>query len=116
MAIKGIIDSRGRVTIAWDSQAEVLAAPDGKKYLPCDSCGKVHAVEMNTVCFLCKECADLKSNGIERCQICKVPDGKNYTDPRHSHLIAIVEHQYSGAFYGATICQLCREHLEVRNV
>ena len=59
MAIKGIIDRAGRVTISWDSQAEILAAPDGKKYLPCESCGTVQAEELNVVSFLCDECVKL---------------------------------------------------------
>lgn len=54
--MNGQIDSAGRVTIKFEFQTEVLMAPEGKKYLPCDKCGNVVAVAMNVVSVLCPVC------------------------------------------------------------
>ena len=54
--MNGQIDSAGRVTITFESQAGVLLAPDGKKYLPCYKCGNIVVTPMNVVSTLCPPC------------------------------------------------------------
>ena len=58
--MRGTHDRLARVTITFNSQFEVLEAPGGKIYLPCDTCGKVLTVEKNTVAIECEECAEIR--------------------------------------------------------
>lgn len=69
--VKAEIDRAGRVRIEFESQAEILAAPDGspgpgiaggiafepRKYLPCSNdCGRLLTVALNVVAVICDEC------------------------------------------------------------
>lgn len=57
--MKATIDRHGRVNIEFESQAECLDAPGGKKYLPCDGgCGRLLTVERMVVSIVCPECQE----------------------------------------------------------
>jgi len=53
----GTIDRAGNCTITFNLQEERLSAPGGRQWLPCDSCGRVEAVEPKVVCFYCVQCS-----------------------------------------------------------
>lgn len=59
-AMKGTHESDGTVTITWNSQNEVLHAPDAIDhrciYLPCEGCGAVRRVKPNVVAVWCDTC------------------------------------------------------------
>lgn len=87
---KGIIDRTGKVTVCWESQGEILAAPGGKIWLPCESCGEVQAVDLNVVSFLCDPCAKLRDECTGQCEECgrDVTDNRVYCEdcePGHQH-------------------------------
>lgn len=64
-------DHQGNVVVKWNSQADFLPAPDGKKYLPCSACMKLEAVEMNVVSFYCDPCAKAFDQGeLTKCDGC----------------------------------------------
>lgn len=70
----GSINIHGTATVTWDTQAEVLAAPpaaDGekRKYLPCNGCGGLQVVSMNTVSTYCLPCYD-KGPVTGQCEEC----------------------------------------------
>jgi len=71
--IHGTIDCAGRVTITFESQAELLWSYDGRKYLPCfGNCGTVLIVEENVVlstCFACSRKHDGSDDRTE-CRSC----------------------------------------------
>lgn len=48
----------GTITIQFNSQGEVLLAPDGQKYLPCNWCGALLTVPLNTVSVGCRRCRE----------------------------------------------------------
>ncbi len=52
----GNIDLDGTVHLQVHAEAESLAAPCGKGYLPCSDCGRVQAVLPNTVAITCMPC------------------------------------------------------------
>ena len=63
--MKGTIDNAGNVVITFNMQAELLEAPGGKKYLPCEICGKIQAVDYNVVTMTCGDCMEnIKNYGI----------------------------------------------------
>jgi predicted RNA-binding Zn-ribbon protein involved in translation (DUF1610 family) len=69
--IQAHADHQGTVQIKWNSQTNFLAAPGGKKYLPCVACMKLEAVEMNVVSFYCDPCAKAFDLGeLSRCEQC----------------------------------------------
>ena len=55
--MKGPTENDGTCTITFNTQAENLAAPDRKKWLPCEACHDLQAVELNVVATYCAACA-----------------------------------------------------------
>lgn len=52
----GHIDRDGTVRIEFNAQAEILPAPNGRVYLPCENCNRVQVVLPNTVAITCMPC------------------------------------------------------------
>ena len=53
--MRGVHDSKGNVTITFNSQHEALLASDAdSKYLPCCECGHVLGVPLNVVSAVCE--------------------------------------------------------------
>lgn len=56
---KGTINDDGMIIITFDPLKEHLYAPnvpEGLKYLPCEHCGEVDAVELSVYIFVCFFC------------------------------------------------------------
>jgi hypothetical protein len=69
--IKAHMDHQGNVAINFNTQADFLAAPGGKKYLPCSACMKLEVVELNVVSFYCDSCAKAFEAGqLVKCDAC----------------------------------------------
>lgn len=45
-----------KLIIELDINFEWLEAPGNKKYLPCQECGEIHAVQRKIISFLCQPC------------------------------------------------------------
>jgi len=72
MNIHSHVDHHGNVEIKFNLQEAALAAPGGKKYLPCSACMKLEVVEMNVVSTLCDSCDEIsKSQGLTYCEDCR---------------------------------------------
>ena len=56
--IEAALDSDGSAVVLWDTWTDSLLAPEGKKYLPCDRCGRIVPCDPEAVALSkCGGCA-----------------------------------------------------------
>ena len=56
--IEAALDSDGSAVALWDTWTDSLLAPEGKKYLPCDRCGRIVPCDPEAVALSkCGGCA-----------------------------------------------------------
>ena len=62
--IEAALDSDGSAVALWDTWTDSLLAPEGKKYLPCDRCGRIVPCDPEAVALSkCGGCAGLRDGG-----------------------------------------------------